>query len=222
MPLSGRFEDRERAGVGRLVALCVLAAAAWSAPAAALEPESWYVVGPLGLDRESDDPLSGSPADVAWLRSAELFAGGQQAVESDPTQAQPSRVDVGLTFDGQGPTLGIGREQNRLGSVPSDVYTFLLNRSVEWDLGSGLRPHMVAGVGVAYIDIEGVERPAQADSSLVPAFRLGFGASYALSDTWDVTAHYRAFYAGALHRDPSGDPEGGLAYDFMIGTRLRF
>ena len=88
-----------------------------------------------------------------------------------------------------------------------------------FDLGADwwVRPHVVAGLGLAYGT--GLDR----QDEMSPAFELGFGASYEISDSWDFFTEYRAFYTRTAQPSlRNQEDESSFAQNFMLGARLRF
>lgn len=111
--------------------------------------------------------------------------------------------------------VGLGRGPDPYGS--GDVLSITLDHS--FDLGPDwwVRPHVVAGLGLAYGT--GLDR----QDEMSPALELGFGASYEISDSWDFFTEYRAFYSRAAQPNlRSQEDESGFAQNFMLGARLRF
>ncbi|MEO9900981.1 hypothetical protein [Nisaea sp.] len=111
--------------------------------------------------------------------------------------------------------VGLGRGPDPYGT--GDVLSIYLDHS--FDLGEDwlLRPHVVAGLGLAYGN--GLDR----HDEMSPAFELGFGATYEISDSWDFFTEYRAFYTRTAQPNlrPEGD-DSGFAQNFTLGARLRF
>tara|TARA_E500000318_G_scaffold55651_1_gene51670 strand:+ start:4793 stop:5395 length:603 start_codon:yes stop_codon:yes gene_type:complete len=111
--------------------------------------------------------------------------------------------------------VGLGRGPDPYGT--GDVLSISLGRS--FDLGEdwSLRPHVVAGLGLAY----GTGLDGQEERS--PAFELGFGATYEISDSWDLFTEYRAFYIRTAQPNLRvEEDDSSFAQNFMLGARLRF
>lgn len=111
--------------------------------------------------------------------------------------------------------IGFGRGPDPYGA--EDVLAFYLDHTFDFGDDFGLRPHVLAGMGLAYGT--GLDRQEE----LGPALELGVGASYELSDHWDFFTEYRAFYTGTA--EPSlrtQESDSGFAQNFMLGARLRF
>ena len=108
----------------------------------------------------------------------------------------------------------------------SETYTFLVNRSFDWDTGSPITPHFMAGLGMTYTDDQGVadlaRRLEDGASTWQPAVQFGFGASYEVFPGWAFVARYRALIVGADTLVIDSDQESQFTQDFMIGTRIRF
>lgn len=111
--------------------------------------------------------------------------------------------------------IGLGRGPDPYGS--GDVLSIYFDHRFDLGIETGLRPHMVAGVGLAYGT--GLDRQEE----LAPALELGVGASYAITDRWDFFTEYRAFYTGRAEQSlRAQDDTSSLAQNFMLGARLRF
>ncbi len=111
--------------------------------------------------------------------------------------------------------VGLGRGPDPYGA--GDVLSIYLDRS--FDLGDdwSVRPHVVAGLGLAY----GTGLDRQEERS--PSFEFGFGASYEMSDSWDFFTEYRAFYTRTAQPGlRAEEDDSGFAQNFMLGARLRF
>lgn len=111
--------------------------------------------------------------------------------------------------------IGLGRGPDPYGN--GDVLSIYFDHAFDTLGDSGVRPHMVAGLGFAYGT--GLDR----QDEMAPALELGFGASYSINENWDFFTEYRAFYTG--HAEPrlrSQDDISGFAQNFMLGARLRF
>jgi len=165
---------------------------------------SWYVVGDIGeeppLD-ETDDRLS-----VDALMS--------QRLEIDFNLGRGDRANV-VTLSN-----GVGTDGAALGT-----YTMMLTGSYDVATGTPVTPRITAGVGMSTLDgTAGVGLPQQDPTNsrdVAPAFQFGVGADYAVSDNWDFTAEYRAFYQGAGERE-SGPVDPQVSQRFTIGAKIRF
>lgn len=108
----------------------------------------------------------------------------------------------------------------------TETYTFLVNRSFDWNNDSPITPHFMAGLGMTYTDDQGVAdlagRGAQDDAAWRPAFQFGFGASYEMSTSWALVAQYRALMVGTESFTLDGDRDGAFTQNFMIGARIKF
>ena len=166
---------------------------------------AWYFLG-ASTDRfgnqEQDQP---GFANEPERRSLDDFRSGE-------------RYQFSLRYTDLGePTgqVGLGRGPDPYGS--GDVLSISLNHS--FDLGDEwlLRPHVVAGLGLAYGT--GLDR----QDEMSPALELGFGATYELSDSWDFFTEYRAFYTRTAQPNLGAEEDdSGFAQNFMLGARLRF
>ncbi|MDG2284813.1 MAG: hypothetical protein P8N43_04700 [Alphaproteobacteria bacterium] len=108
----------------------------------------------------------------------------------------------------------------------SEKYTFLVNRSFDWQNASPITPHFMAGLGMTYTDDQGVaalaSRSREGASTWQPALQFGFGASYDLSSSWALVAQYRALILGADTFVLDGEADSQFTQNFMIGARIRF
>ncbi|MBT6139594.1 MAG: porin family protein [Rhodospirillaceae bacterium] len=134
------------------------------------------------------------------------------------TLGAPSSAPEMLAF-ASGQSYGVG--------LRSRAYTFLVNRTFEWQNTSPITPHFMAGLGVTYSDdgdrqSGGFAFGSQTDGVWKPALQLGVGASYAVNESWAFTAQYRAFYLGPAARDLVVQQDGHLTQNFMVGARFRF
>ncbi|WP_420404746.1 outer membrane protein [Nisaea sp.] len=175
-------------------------------PKAGSEPHrSWYFLG-AETDRnglvESDTTFGTNDPD---RRSLDEYRAGE-------------RYTFSFRYSDLGePTgqIGLGRGPDPYGS--GDVLSIYFDHAFDPVADSGVRPHMIAGVGLAYST--GLDR----QDELSPAFELGFGASYSIDENWDFFTEYRAFYTGhAEQRLRSQDDISGFTQNFMLGARLRF
>jgi hypothetical protein len=107
-----------------------------------------------------------------------------------------------------------------------ETYTFLVNRSFDWNNDSPITPHFMAGLGMTYSDDQSVaalaNQSGEGDNAWRPAFQFGFGASYEISTSWAVVARYRALVIGADTLTFDGDSDRHFTQNFMIGTRIEF
>lgn len=197
--------------LGRFVipAFFSLAVAGVPSVCAADSPEnrrnSWYFVG------ETTDRYGNAEADQPGIlvepdrRNLDDFRSGERY-----------QFSIRYTYLGApAGHVGLGRGPDPYGD--GDTLSIYLNHS--FDLGEdwSVRPHVIAGLGLAYGT--GLDR----QDEMSPAFELGFGASYEISESWDFFTEYRAFYTGTAQPDlRSKEDDSGFAQNFMLGARLRF
>lgn len=200
--------------LGRVVTLfavpCAVAGVSLDSEAQSI-PErknSWYF---LGVEAERGGPVGDADFDDSNRRSLDDFREGERYTFS------LRYSDLG-TPTGQ---VGFGRGHDPYGA--EDVLSFSLGHSFDLsdygELGfiSGIRPHVLAGLGFA--SGTGLDRQEE----MAPALELGVGASYEVSEHWDFFTEYRAFYLRNAEQTLRGaDENAGFAQNFMLGARLRF
>ncbi|UUX50403.1 outer membrane beta-barrel protein [Nisaea acidiphila] len=189
-------------------AIC-LAVAGWSTPSLSQQSDdrqnSWYFLG-AETDRNG------------------LVGGGEgfDLVSPDRRGLDEFRSGERYTFSFRYSDLGTPTGQIGLGRGPDpygtgDVLSIYFDHSFAELSGWGVRPHMIAGMGLAYGT--GLDRQEE----LAPAFELGVGASYAINENWDFFTEYRAFYTGRAEQSLRSDEDpSGFAQNFTLGARLRF
>lgn len=119
--------------------------------------------------------------------------------------------------------LGLATGQSLSITLPRDSYTFLVNRSIEVDLGTAITPHVMAGLGLTY-QVPGAEgaNGGVGTDDWRPAFQVGVGASYDVTDRFAITARLRAFYLGADRMGDGAAADDQFSQDFFVGARIRF
>lgn len=174
------------------------------------QPAAWYVVG--NFDREAHSEIDGF---VGFDDRHVLADEGQRG------------VGLGLTFSNAEAdrTLRFTAPSTDLGGGSEDRFTFLVSGAYDWHTGTIVTPRFMAGVGVSYLDPNGVPTRLRQDGGpggeMTPAAQVGIGADVSVSSALDFSAEYRASVRGAA--DP-GNPEQDPQVDqkFMIGAKLRF
>lgn len=180
-------------------------------------------------------PVLGAADDLGERQSAWYFLGASTDRYGNEEQDQPGfsseterrsldefrtgeRYQFSLRYTDLGEPagqIGLGRGPDPYGA--GDVLSISLGHS--FDLGEDwwVRPHVVAGLGLAYGT--GLDRQEE----MSPSFELGVGASYEISDSWDFFTEYRAFYTRTAQPSlRSQEDDSGFAQNFMLGARLRF
>lgn len=172
-------------------------------------PASWYVVGNVSRDGQSDMDTFVGFDDRRVL--ADEGAGG---------------VGLGLTFSNAEAdrTLSFTAPSTDLGGDSADRFTFLVSGAYDWHTGTIVTPRFMAGVGISYLDPNTVPTKLRQDGGgvgeMAPAMQVGIGADVSLSDSLDLSAEYRASVRGAADAGAEQDPY--LDQKFMIGAKLRF
>jgi len=202
--------------LGRILTSAVLGLAigSWTTPSVSQEGlsqtaiqsgKSWYF---LGAETDRNGLLETGAAfepRESERRSLDDFRAGERYTFSFRYS------DLG-TPTGQ---IGLGRGPDPYGS--GDVLSIYFDHAFDTVGNTGVRPHMLAGVGLAYST--GLDRQEE----LAPALELGFGASYSVNENWDFFTEYRAFYTRHAEQSlRSRDEPSGFAQNFMLGARLRF
>lgn len=172
---------------------------------------SWYFVGDTDSKWSGAAPSGRDP--FLTLNEADAGAPRYEFVLtlSDDPDPEQLRFTTGQSYALEG---------------RSEMYTFLVNRSFDWDNDSPITPHFMAGLGMTYTDDQGVADLARRTdfeaSAWQPAFQFGFGASYEISTSWALVARYRALLLGADTLVSDREQDSQFTQDFMIGGRIRF
>lgn len=184
----------------------------------------WYFVGGAATGT-AGGAERGVPGAVGFAGSSDGFAamtGGQGLLVRDDRPARHEFVLV-LSDRPDAERVGLAAGQSLSITLPRDSYTFLVNRSVEVDLGTAITPHFMAGLGLTYQvpSTDGTGIGSGADDWR-PAFQIGVGASYDVTDQFAITARLRAFYLGADRLGERGAADDQFSQDFFVGARIRF
>jgi opacity protein-like surface antigen len=184
----------------------------------------WYFVGgaasgePGGF--EGPSPRHGAPVGYSG-GFAPMIGGFGLSVGDD----RPARHEFVLVLSNRpgADRVGLAAGQSLSITLPRDSYTFLVNRSIEVDLGTAITPHFMAGLGLTYQvpGTDGDNGGVGADDWR-PAFQVGVGASYDVTDQFAITARLRAFYLGAERLGDGGAADDQFSQDFFVGARIRF
>lgn len=173
-------------------------------------PAQWYVVGDVGGER---------------LAGIDRFAGFDDRLTAGDAVRGP--IALGLTFSNaeSDRTLRFTAPSSVPGEQAEDRFTFLVSGAYDWHTGTIVTPRFMAGVGVSYLDPDGVPTRLRPDGSpvgdLAPAAQVGIGAEVSISGALDLNAEYRASVRGSADTGRSDlDPQ--LDQKFMIGAKLRF
>lgn len=176
----------------------------------------WYIVGsfdhPTAPQRRAgagraDDLLAVDDLMSRQLRIDFNYGGGDQANVLSITEGESGQGATGLSGTGG--------------------YTMMFTGSYGLRTGTSITPRVSAGVGLSSrIDGGGggvglpSQNPGRADA-VAPAFQLGLGADYEVTDNWAFSAEYRAFYEGATESETrTFDPR--LSQQFTVGAKIRF
>lgn len=174
----------------------------------------WYIVGAFDRPTAPERRLgAGQPNDrlaVDDLMSRQLridfnYGGGDHANVLSIIESESGQGASGLSGTGG--------------------YTMMFTGSYGLRTGTAITPRVSAGVGLSSrVEGGGVGLPSQdlgrADA-VAPAFQLGLGADYEVTDNWAFSAEYRAFYEGATESETrTFDPR--LSQQFTVGAKIRF
>lgn len=101
---------------------------------------------------------------------------------------------------------GFGVTLPGAGDVSVSALTFMVNAYYDIDLGSSITPYLGAGIGFAYLDVDSDSSAVLIvhDSSTEFGWNIMAGASYAISETIDLSLSYR--YLGTL------DPKSNFSF----------
>lgn len=106
------------------------------------------------------------------------------------------------------------------------VQTLLVNAYVDMPNSSGFTPYIGAGVGMAFIDVEGSSMGLSTSGyATVPAGQLGLGCSYAFNRNVSVDVGYR--FVIMRNTDASCDSirlnfQKNYMHQVMLGLRITF
>jgi opacity protein-like surface antigen len=108
-----------------------------------------------------------------------------------------------------------------LSSMEASLLTFLLNGYIDFENGTAFTPFFTAGFGFARIDGEmTVDGVTDDEDDTVPAFQLGVGVGYAVTDTVTLDCKYRYLYTDDFDIE---DAELGVAsHNITVGIRVGF
>jgi opacity protein-like surface antigen len=190
----------------------------------------------LALRASAVDAQSTKPAEAAWYFIgdssspwARLDQDGREpyfALSEMDSDAPRHEFVLTLSDDPSPERLRFTTGQSLELAGRSETYTFLVNRSFDWNNETPITPHFMAGLGMTYTDDQGVAAQARRsddqDASWQPAFQFGFGASYEISRSWALVAQYRALIVGADTLVLDGDKDHLFTQNFMIGARIKF
>lgn len=192
-----------------MAALLPVHAALALEPLSDADPAPWYVVGNVW------GPVGGEKA-AAGAEDDRLVV--------DDLMSRQLRIDFNYGA-GEQPSVLSFSEDGRIGGLGTGAYTLMFSGSYDVRTGTAITPRISAGVGVASrFDGVGLGIPGQDPSradDMAPAFQLGLGADYAVSDNWAFSAEYRAFYEGASETE-AGPVDPRVSQQFTVGAKIRF
>jgi len=158
--------------------------------------------------------------------SGALGIGLPEKVKFDDGDAD---MDNGLAFNGAlGYNFGSARLEAALGYQKHDVsdddevdvslLTVMANAYYDFDAGSGVKPYIMGGLGVAHVN---VSAPDTDDSDNVFAWQLGAGLGFEVADNTTLDLGYRYLKPGKFNGDDDeGDAEWAV-HNVMLGLRYQ-
>ncbi len=199
-------------------AFAIMASAAM---AQSTERTGYYVEGKLGLNIPSDTDLEGT----GFNNSVEFDkdAAGFLVLGYDYSGLWRGELELGHRFNDVDEVAGANA------SGDADVTSLMANVIADFDIGEPLvKPFLGAGLGVAYVDANGVNPvngSSISDSDYGFAAQALAGLSFQLSDQMDLVAQYSYIYVPDLEFSVAagGDAEADYAAQTVsLGLRYRF
>lgn len=199
----------------------------------AADAEGLYVGGNLGMAIPSDADVEYSDATVTIESDLGLALGAAVGYAFENIRVEGEIAWQKNDFDKASNSWG--QELELEGDISS--LAFLLNGYYDFRNSSAFTPFATAGIGMARIDVDDMkvsdirvpasEAPEASGHDTVFAFQLGFGVSYAVSDSISLDVKYRYFRT----QDPefegdASDPDPAEAeyssHNIYAGIRVFF
>lgn len=103
--------------------------------------------------------------------------------------------------------------------VDVSLLTLMANAYYDFDAGSGVKPYIMGGLGMAHINVSDTFAD---ETDNVFAWQLGAGLGFEVADNTTLDLGYRYLKPSDFSVDDSADKAEWAVHNFMVGLRYQF